>query len=384
MARGIVLAFLCLLALSASASAQSGKHLDPKFLESIEDAQLHGTVTPPGADTRHATTEIAAYDGLVQAYPKLTEQQLRTRFFKDRLFGPIGDPERTYKPRARRDRDPRRQVGRAAHLRRDRRGHGVRGGLCDRRGPPGAHGAAEGARPGGGVRADRHRAGVARGRRGGAPLRLHRGGVPGADRPAAARVRAARARHRADHRRLRRRGERVHRPDAEGRGARAGRLRGARRRGSGLLEADRRGGGGLHRARAVRRGRRVGAGQRRAARAADGGLRPRPGPRRSTTTSATGEPRRPGAHHPPLPVHGARRGRARPALDRLRRLHRGVTRPPPDARRRAGGTGRGGADQDGAAEAVHAAWRGRPVPLRRRCRTTSWSGRAAPPRATRC
>ena len=70
------------------------------FLRSIEDAQLHGTVTPPGADTRHATTEIAAYDGLVQAYPKLTDQQLRTRFFKQRLFGPIGDPERTYEPRA--------------------------------------------------------------------------------------------------------------------------------------------------------------------------------------------------------------------------------------------------------------------------------------------
>ena len=33
--------------------------LQPDFLASIDDAQLHGTITPPGADTRHATTELA-------------------------------------------------------------------------------------------------------------------------------------------------------------------------------------------------------------------------------------------------------------------------------------------------------------------------------------
>ena len=100
MTRVLAATTLVLLALCGTAGAQSGRHLEPDFLRSIEDAQLHGTVTPPGADTRHATTEIAAYDGLVQAYPKLTDQQLRTRFFKQRLFGPIGDPERTYRPRA--------------------------------------------------------------------------------------------------------------------------------------------------------------------------------------------------------------------------------------------------------------------------------------------
>ena len=100
MTRALAATTLVLLALCGTAGAQSGGHLEPGFLRSIEDAQLHGTVTPPGADTRHATTEIAAYDGLVQAYPKLTDQQLRTRFFKQRLFGPIGDPERTYRPRA--------------------------------------------------------------------------------------------------------------------------------------------------------------------------------------------------------------------------------------------------------------------------------------------
>ena len=65
-----------------------------------DDAQLHGTITPPGADTRHATTEIAAYDELVQGYPTLTGEELRTRYFKQRIFGPIVDPERTYSPRA--------------------------------------------------------------------------------------------------------------------------------------------------------------------------------------------------------------------------------------------------------------------------------------------
>ena len=65
-----------------------------------DDAQLHGTITPPGADSRHATTEIAAYDDLVQGYPSLTEEELRTRYFKQRVFKPITDAERTYSPRA--------------------------------------------------------------------------------------------------------------------------------------------------------------------------------------------------------------------------------------------------------------------------------------------
>jgi acyl-homoserine lactone acylase PvdQ len=65
-----------------------------------DDAQLHGTITPPGADTRHATAEIAAYDDLVQGYPTLTEEEIRTRYFKQRIFRPITDAERTYSPRS--------------------------------------------------------------------------------------------------------------------------------------------------------------------------------------------------------------------------------------------------------------------------------------------
>jgi acyl-homoserine lactone acylase PvdQ len=73
--------------------------LRPSFLQSIDDAQLHGTITPPGADTRHATAELNAYDSLVQAYPTLTADKL-SDFFKVRRFGDRTDGERRYQPRA--------------------------------------------------------------------------------------------------------------------------------------------------------------------------------------------------------------------------------------------------------------------------------------------
>ena len=94
-----MLSIVAIAALAPAAGAQTPPHLDPAFLSSIEDAQLHGTVTPPGADSRHATTEIAAYDDLVQGFPKLTDAELRTRYFKTLLFGKPIDAGRTYKPR---------------------------------------------------------------------------------------------------------------------------------------------------------------------------------------------------------------------------------------------------------------------------------------------
>jgi acyl-homoserine lactone acylase PvdQ len=104
--RALTAAVLAALAL-APAPAGSGAaepslppHLQPAFLASIEDAQLHGTITPPGADTQHATSEIAAYDDLVQGYPKLTMDELQHRYFKTRLFGAPLDAGRTYEPRA--------------------------------------------------------------------------------------------------------------------------------------------------------------------------------------------------------------------------------------------------------------------------------------------
>jgi acyl-homoserine lactone acylase PvdQ len=74
-------------------------HLDPARLEALDDAQIHGTVTPPGTDLRNATAEIAAYDDLVYGYPDLTEEEIRTRYFKDRRFGAVEDAQRAYSPR---------------------------------------------------------------------------------------------------------------------------------------------------------------------------------------------------------------------------------------------------------------------------------------------
>lgn len=98
--RGALAGTLASLLLGAPATAQTPRYLDPSYLRATDDAQLNGTVTPPGTDTRHATREVAAYDDLVQGYPKLTDNELRTRYFKQRLFGPTPDAQRTYSPRA--------------------------------------------------------------------------------------------------------------------------------------------------------------------------------------------------------------------------------------------------------------------------------------------
>lgn len=89
--------FMVVAAGGEPSAAQSSA--TPSYLD-LDDAQLHGTITPPGADTRHATTELGAYDDLVQGYPMLTESDLRNRYFKTRLFGPVEDVERSYSPRA--------------------------------------------------------------------------------------------------------------------------------------------------------------------------------------------------------------------------------------------------------------------------------------------
>ena len=86
-AAGAALAVLVGLAVSGAPSAAQAP-ASPSFLD-LDDAQLHGTITPPGADTRHATAELDAYDYLVQGYPTLTEDELRNRYFKTRLFGPV-------------------------------------------------------------------------------------------------------------------------------------------------------------------------------------------------------------------------------------------------------------------------------------------------------
>ncbi|MBW3665442.1 MAG: penicillin acylase family protein [Actinobacteria bacterium] len=75
------------------------EHLDPAFHELIDDALLHGTVTPPGAEITEKDSERVAYDELAYGYPALTEEQLTGTYFKDGRFGPV-DAARTYSPRA--------------------------------------------------------------------------------------------------------------------------------------------------------------------------------------------------------------------------------------------------------------------------------------------
>ncbi len=96
-----VLAASTLLALAVPAIGQEQpRHLDPAYQASIDDALLHGTITPPGAELTEKEKELRAYDDLVYGYPDLTADELTTRYFKDGRFGEVTDPARTYQPRA--------------------------------------------------------------------------------------------------------------------------------------------------------------------------------------------------------------------------------------------------------------------------------------------
>jgi acyl-homoserine lactone acylase PvdQ len=69
-------------------------------LLAIDDASLHGTITPPGAPLLEKQAELQAYDQLVQGYPTLTEDEITTRYFKDGSFDVPTDVSREYFPRA--------------------------------------------------------------------------------------------------------------------------------------------------------------------------------------------------------------------------------------------------------------------------------------------
>ena len=286
-AAGAALAVFVGLAVAAARRALRRRRHRRRILD-LDDAQLHGTITPPGADTRHATAELEPPTTTsCRGTRSSPRTNCATRYFKTRLFGPVEDVGRTYNAARRRDGGPRRQVGRAAHLRRDRRGHGVRRRLRRGRGPAADHGAAARARPRRGVRAGGHRA------RPGSPTsemarlygyteeewqaqidRLPKVyGQPGAD---IVKILDAYVEGINEYIALAARGE-VPLP--------AG-LRRPRHRGARAVEDHRRGGGRVHGARAVRRGRRQRDEQRRGARRAREGPRRRAPAARSTTTSA--------------------------------------------------------------------------------------------------
>jgi len=83
-----------------TAVAQDAGHLDPDFLLSIDDAIVHGTVTPPGAEITEKDKERIAYDELAYGYPTLTTEELTTKYFKDGSFDVPTDIAREYYPRS--------------------------------------------------------------------------------------------------------------------------------------------------------------------------------------------------------------------------------------------------------------------------------------------
>jgi acyl-homoserine lactone acylase PvdQ len=87
-----------LLAASPASSAPVFPNSDD--LLAMDDALLHGTITPPGAPLLEKQKELEAYDDLVQGYPGLTEDEITTRYFKDGSFDVPDDVSREYFPRA--------------------------------------------------------------------------------------------------------------------------------------------------------------------------------------------------------------------------------------------------------------------------------------------
>ncbi len=71
----------------------------PDDWSGIDDALLHGTITPPGAEIQEKSKELEAYDELVYGYPSLTESRITSTYFKDGAFRPVTNASRVYYPR---------------------------------------------------------------------------------------------------------------------------------------------------------------------------------------------------------------------------------------------------------------------------------------------
>lgn len=91
--------------LVAATLAPAASQTEPTFptsdeLLALDDAALHGTVTPPGIPLLEKQAELEAYDDLVQGYPSLTEDEITSRYFKDGSFDVPTEVSREYFPRA--------------------------------------------------------------------------------------------------------------------------------------------------------------------------------------------------------------------------------------------------------------------------------------------
>lgn len=100
-----VAALLVALVATLTPTARSQDEPAPRALTvaeiaELDDAVVHGTITPPGAGLLEKEAELRAYDELVYGYPTLTEAELTTKYFKDGRWDPVTDPARDYRPRA--------------------------------------------------------------------------------------------------------------------------------------------------------------------------------------------------------------------------------------------------------------------------------------------
>lgn len=96
---GIVTLAVGLTALPATGQDPDRSHLDLDFLLSIDDAALHGTITPPGSPLLEKEAERFAYDELAYGFPDLTEAEITDVYFKDGSFDEVTDVGSRYRPR---------------------------------------------------------------------------------------------------------------------------------------------------------------------------------------------------------------------------------------------------------------------------------------------
>lgn len=91
---------LAAVTLTPATAGQAPSFPSSEELLAVDDAALHGTVTPPGTPLLEKQAELVAYDSLVQGYPELTEDEITTRYFKDGSFDVPTEVSREYFPRA--------------------------------------------------------------------------------------------------------------------------------------------------------------------------------------------------------------------------------------------------------------------------------------------
>jgi acyl-homoserine lactone acylase PvdQ len=97
---GAVVAGMAGATLGPASSQDAPRFPTSEELLAVDDAALHGTITPPGVPLLEKQAELEAYDQLVQGYPTLTEAEITGTYFKDGSFDVPTEVSREYFPRA--------------------------------------------------------------------------------------------------------------------------------------------------------------------------------------------------------------------------------------------------------------------------------------------